>query len=331
MLTKHTYTDERRVISVSRRTDVPTFYSRWFMNRIEAGVVAVPNPNNANQVSWVSLRPESVVAFVFWTKDAKPMLKHLDRLDEMGYTYYFQYTVTAFGSPLERNTPSLEASAKTFRELSRRLGKSRVVWRYDPILFTPGLDDQAQLKHIAEVAEALDGATDRLVISFLDVYRRTAANLKRCLGGESVGPFPTDWELFSSELGRIAARHGLHIQTCAEGTSMDDGNGHRVNVLQRMKDSGAVPGRCIDHLLLEELLGETVDSRKDTGQREGCGCVRSRDIGMYDSCLHGCAYCYANISDDVATRKARADHHDDSATLLGRMDDGLCPKDLQLF
>ena len=328
---KHTYSDERRVISVSRRTDIPKFYSRWFMNRIQAGFVAVPNPNNANQVSWVSLKPESVVAFVFWTKDAKPMLQHLATLDEMGYTYYFQYTVTAYGPPLERNTPSLEASTRTFRELSERLGKNRVVWRYDPILFTGGLDDQAQLRRIAEVAEALDGATDRLVISFLDVYRRTASNLKRCFGEERVSPFPTDWEHFSTELGRIAARHGLSIQTCAEGTSMEDGNGHHVNVLRRLKDSGAVPGRCIDHLLLEELLGDTVDSRKDTGQRDDCGCVRSRDIGMYDSCLHGCAYCYANISDEVATRRVRADHHDNSASLLGRMDDSLCPKDPQLF
>ena len=313
---RHTYTDERRVISVSRRTDVPAFFSEWFMNRIRAGVVAVPNPNNADQVSWVSLEPSSVSAFVFWTKDPEPMLKHLDVLDELGYLYYFQYTITAYPRHLEPHSPSLGHSATVFRELVGRLGRSRVIWRYDPIFFTERLDEKEQVRRIGEVADALGDAVGRLVVSFLDVYRRTEANMRLSLHGAEVWQFPRDWAQFAGGLGEVVRSHGLHLQTCAEAPG----------VVERLAAAGAVTGRCVDPALLEELLHGDVDARKDTGQRDACGCVRSREIGMYDSCQHGCAYCYANVTSEVAIRNARAKHDPASATLLGYMSDDVCPE-----
>ena len=316
----HTLSTDRRVISASRRTDIPAFYAEWFMNRIRRGVVAVPNPNNARQISWQSLRPETVEAIVFWTKDARPLLPYLHELDDLGYRYYFQYTLTGYPAWLEPRTPHAQEALDAFLATSARVGPQRVVWRYDPIFFPPGMDERWHVERFTGIASALSGATQRCVISFLDVFRKTASNLARSCassslgpGGSPVRPFPLDLRGFGETLAHAARAAGIEITTCAEPP-------HVVEAL----GPGVTPGKCVDNKLLLKL-GVEVSARKDSGQREACDCVRSREIGMYDSCQHGCAYCYATISTEVAAQNAIRNHHPESASLLGEVADDECP------
>jgi len=293
------------------------------MNRIRRGFVAVPNPNNATRPSWRSLKPEAVEAIVFWTKDARPLLPHLPELRERGYCYYFQYSLTRYPNWLEPRTPKGQDAIDAFWSASRAvgLGPDTVVWRYDPIFFLPDLDEDWHYEKFGEIASALRGATHRCVISFLDVFRKTAGNLKKAWQAEGSGSLdehlrvrPDDMRAFGDRIGRIAEACDMEVVTCAEPTDVVEKLGPRVSA-----------GRCIDVELLTTAGARKPSEAKDQGQREGCGCVVSRDIGMYDSCLHGCAYCYATASRDAADRNQRTRHYPDSASLLGRVADSDCP------
>ena len=313
---RHKLSTDPRVISASRRTDIPAFYSDWFMNRIRRGVVAVPNPNNADQISWQSLRPETVEAIVFWTKDARPLLKHLAELDERRYRYYFQYTLNRYPDWLEPHTPHGAEAIDAFLETSDLVGPDRVVWRYDPIFFLPGLDEKWHIEQHAHLAEELDGRTKRCVISFLDVFRKTKGNLGRACADGNLGSyksFPSDMRAFGDALSGNARRRGMQVTTCAEPDGVVGSLGE-----------GVTRGKCIDEQLLAKI-GVSVPDKKDKGQREACGCISSREIGMYDSCQHGCAYCYATVSTDVARENIRKRHDRDSASLLGLISDDDCP------
>jgi DNA repair photolyase len=297
------------IISASRRTDIPAFYSTWFMNRVRAGLVAVPNPMNAKQVSWVSLRPGDVDAIVFWTRNPLPLLPALGKLDDLGFNYYFQYTITGYPKELEPHVPTLQQAIETFSELSRRLGRERVIWRYDPIMFFDGIDEDYHWNRFRELASTLAPFTEQCVISFLDVYRKAISNLSRALGREELSAWPINMPVnrFAEKIGAIAKKNGIRLTTCAESVN-----------LERF---GIWPGRCIDSELISRLFGIQTTSAKDPSQREQCGCVASKDIGMYDSCLHGCVYCYANISSPVALKNRRLRHDPRSASLLGWIDD----------
>ena len=291
------------IISASRRTDIPAFYSAWLMNRIRAGWVAVPNPANHKQVAAVSLMPGDVDAIVFWTRDARPLIPYLQELDTLGHRFYFQYTITGYPRLLEPHTPSLVDAVQTLRKLSDMVGPRRVVWRYDPILFSDKIDEAYHLRRFDEICSKLTGYSIRCVISFLDFYRKARANLARL--DERVYDIPQNMDLlvFTKKMAEIGHAHGFQLATCAE--------------LLDLEEAGVWPGRCIDGDLIRELFGIRVDMAKDAGQRDACGCVRSRDIGMYDSCLHGCAYCYANVSLTTSIGRARTLHNPNSASLVG--------------
>ena len=293
------------------------------MTRIRRGFVAVPNPNNAAAPSWRSLRPEHVTAIVFWTKDARPLLPHLNELDDRGYHYYFQYTITGYPDWLEPGTPKGPEAVKAFLE-TRRSGRRHhvpVVWRYDPIFFLPGLDEDWHYGNFARIAATLRGATDRCVISFLDVFRKTAGNLGRACQTEGLGPihevvrpFPRDMKPFGDALAAIAGQNDMEVVTCAEAGDIVDQLGPHV-----------AAGQCIDPELLKRAGATKPPGGKDKGQREGCGCVDSREIGMYDSCQHGCVYCYATSSSTAADRNIQTSHDPESASMLGTIPDSECP------
>lgn len=300
------------IISASRRTDIPAFYSEWFMNRIRAGVVAVPNPMNRKQVSWISLGPSDVDAIVFWTRDARPLLPYLDELQGRGFRFYFQYTLTDYPPELEPRSRTWQETVKTMHQLANRLDRRQVIWRYDPVIFTPALDEAYHLATLDRLAEALEGTSERLVISFVDLYRKTRRNLQRAA---NISPDPSSdavaqgapthmtLQEFASQVAEIGQSHGFQVQSCAEAVDLSA--------------SGVAPGRCIDSALLEELFARPFDPTKDKHQREACGCVTSRDIGMYDSCPHGCVYCYANSSSTQAMKNRRRLHDPTSPCLLG--------------
>ena len=292
------------IISASRRTDIPAFFSQWFMNRIREGFCMVPNPFNAKQVSLVPLSPEQVDAIVFWTKNAGPMLGHIGVLENMGYRFYFQFTLNDYPRPLEPNVPPLEDRLGAFERLSEAIGPRRVVWRYDPIIISNVTDYDYHRSAFTRLCERLASHTRRVVVSIVDMYKKTERNLKAVV---SQGfEFPQDpvaereMDDLLADLATTAKRFSLEILTCAEKRDYTA--------------LGIPPGKCIDGDLIENLWGMHGSLKKDSGQRKECGCVVSKDIGMTDSCPHGCPYCYATRSCELAC--SRYEKHDPNSTAL---------------
>ncbi|HAJ38211.1 MAG TPA: hypothetical protein DCL15_21265 [Chloroflexi bacterium] len=296
------------IISASRRTDIPAFYATWFMHRVRAGFCTTPNPFNANQVNYVSLRPEDVDAIVFWTRNPRPLLSALDELDARGYRYYFQFTLLDYPRQLDPHTPPAAAAIATFRRLADRIGPERVIWRYDPIVLSSITNADFHQERFAWIAAQLRGYTTRSVISLVDIYRKAARRMQS-LAVQGV-TFPDqaltslpEFAALMQNLVATAQQNGMEIVSCAEEIDL---TGYGVR-----------PGKCIDEELLARVFGLQLARRKDPGQRAACGCVVSRDIGMYDSCLFGCQYCYATNSFTRAAANYAA--HDPQATSLRKL------------
>jgi len=299
------------ILSVSRRTDIPAFYSEWFFNRLKEGFVYVRNPMNIHQVSKIALSPKEIDCIVFWSKNPRPMLDRLDELKD--YMYYFQFTINPYDKGLERYVPRKEGVISTFKDLSNAIGPNRVIWRYDPILLTDMMDMNYHVKYFHEIAKRLEGYTNTCVISFVDLYKKTQNNLKDTKSRE----LSTDEMLdLSAELYFWAKKYGISIQTCAEEIALES--------------VGIKHGKCIDDTLIEDLLGVKLVVSKDPHQRKECGCVQSIDIGEYNTCAHGCKYCYANFNEGVVSRK-RAAHDPQSPLLVGHIGDNDKITDRKLF
>lgn len=263
------------ILSASRRTDIPAFYADWFLRRVREGFVCVRNPMNPHQVSRISIRPEVTDCIVFWTKDPAPML---DRLDELrSYMYYFQFTLNDYPGAVEPRVPDVGKRLETFRALSRLLGRERVVWRYDPILLTRELDEEYHVRAFRRLAGELRDYTEKAVVSFVDVYPSRNRQALEALG--MLQPPEEALRRLAARLAEAAREAGLEIAACAE--RMD------------LSDLGIVRNSCIDPALIERLIGCPLRVRPD-GQRPDCGCVKCEEIGAYNTCRHGCVYCYAN-------------------------------------
>lgn len=298
------------IISASRRTDIPSFYPEWFINRIKAGYCAVPNPFNRNQVSHVSLQPGDVEAVVFWTRNPAPLMIRLHELDERGFAYYFLFTLVNNPKTIDPRSPACDKAVTVFRRLADQIGPERVIWRYDPIFISSITSVNYHIDNYAAIAEKLAGYTTRSFISFVDDYRKAAgriADLTR--SGITVQPSETlqlaEVESLVRKLVRIAGINDIQLLSCAEKFDLTS--------------LGAKVGKCVDGDLIRKLFQVDASSRKDPAQRKECGCVISRDIGMYDSCLFGCKYCYATRSFELAEQNYRA-HDRDSPSLLGWYD-----------
>lgn len=297
------------IISASRRTDIPAFYTEWLMNRIRAGYCAVPNPFNRNQVSRVPLNPEEVEVLVFWTRNPRPLFPYLDELDQRGFRYYFQFTILDYPQAIETKSPPVSTAIKTFQQLAERIGPERVIWRYDPIVFSPATGAQFHLAKYQEIAQALAGFTRRSVISVVDVYAKAQKRLREMKEKgfellEYKGQSTRFAELMKN-LADTATAHDMEIFSCAE--TLD------------LTAYGIQPGKCVDDLYIEKTFGLQVGHKKDPSQREECGCVISKDIGMYDTCQFGCQYCYATQSFDRA-KLNYATHNPHSPSLIGNYD-----------
>jgi hypothetical protein len=293
------------IVSASRRTDIPAFYSVWLMNRIREGFCLVPNPFNAKQISRISLAPDDVDAFVFWSKNPRPMLGFLDELDNKGFVYYFQYTLNDYPRALEPSVPSIERRLDTFVQLSKRLGPDRVVWRYDPIIITPKTGYDFHAATFGRLAGSLRGMTRCVVVSIVDVYRKT----NRRMAALSDDGYTMDVDAAQrpemldllSDIAATAGAEGMTHFSCAEELDYSD--------------VGIHPGSCIDSDLIQ-LIGGHPPTKKDPGQRTNCRCVVSRDIGMNDTCLHGCPYCYSTRNNELARRR-HAEHNPESPVIFG--------------
>lgn len=300
------------IISASRRTDIPAFYADWFMMRVREGFFHRVNPFNSRQVSSFSLKPEDVGAVCFWTKNPRPLMPHLDELNERGLNCYFQFTLNPYDTIFEPNVPPLQERIETMIELAGRIGRERVVWRYDPVILTSATPVSWHLEQAERIAGKVCAATGRLVFSFYDFYGRGEGRLSKALTGSGVTlediaapEQQKSLEQIARGLKEVADRHNLQIFTCSEDVELDA--------------IGIRHGACIDGDLVRELFGINASSKNDKNQREACNCVESADMGIYNSCRFRCAYCYANFNAGMIEGNGRK-HYPESPSLLGRYD-----------
>ncbi len=277
------------IISASRRTDIPAFFADWFMTRISEGYFHRVNPFNARQVKAVSLAPRDVDVIVFWTKNPRPLLPHLDELDRLGYRYYFQFTLNPYDDIFEPYVPPLAERLETFRELSRRIDARRMIWRYDPIIISDATPVEYHLEKIAAIAAALQGHTRRMVFSFLDFYGKVSGRMKELEKRKGVrvidisdGSHQEEMLRLAGQIKRIGENLGLEVLSCAEQIDF--------------AGLGIEHGSCIDGRLINSLFDMRKNFPKDKNQRGECLCVESIDMGMYNTCSFQCSYCYANLS-----------------------------------
>lgn len=266
----------------------------------------MPNPLNARQVSSVSLNPEEIEAIIFWSKNPAPMLPHLDELDRMGFRYYWQFCLNDYPRELEPNMPPVEDRIRTFLALSQRVGPLRVVWRYDPIIISNRTPAEFHRERFTSVADRLRGATYRVMVSVVDFYQKTNRRLSKLEGRG----FWFDQTAASSEemldllkdLAMAASEREIKMFTCAEERDLSA--------------IGIARGRCIDEDLINRIWSCNLRYRKDPAQRDLCLCMVSKDIGVNDSCVHGCPYCYATRDHGLAERRYR-EHDPRSPAIWG--------------
>ncbi len=301
------------ILSASRRTDIPAFYSEWFFNRIREGYLLVRNPMNIHQVSRINLSPKLVDCIVFWTKNPKPMLKRLDELKT--YKYYFQFTLNSYDKTIEPNVPLKKDLIETFIKMSNLVGKERVIWRYDPILLTNVFTKEYHYKWFEKLAQNLSPYTNKCVISFVDLYKKTERNLK---GIELLPLTNSDMKEMAINLAAISSSYGFSIETCSEALSLENCN--------------IAHGKCIDDRLIFNIVGTPLTLQKDPHQREICGCVKSIDIGAYNTCKHECFYCYANFSKDTVIKNI-SQHNSKAPLLFGELgeNDKVTDRDMKSY
>lgn len=327
------------IVSASRSTDIPAFYAKWFFKRLEKGYCVWYNPFN-QKPSYVSFARCKVI--VFWTKNPEPIIPYLPELDTRGIHYYFQVTLNDYVQEgFEPNVPSVEERVATFKKLADKIGKERIIWRFDPLIVTCEITPRELLKRIWKVGNLLKGCTEKLVFSFVDVraYRKVQANLVKeagCFSKETV----ESAEMTEAQRKEVVeglvkireawAKDGWNVTMATCGEDFD------------YKAYGIEHNCCIDGQLMERVFGEDKGlvyylrtgklaepdlwgnyppipevgkNLKDKGQRKACGCMISKDIGMYNTCRHFCVYCYANTSWECVEKNA-AKHKDDSESLI---------------
>ena len=277
------------IVSASRATDIPAFYADWFFRRLDRDYVRWRNPFSG-QDSYVSFANTRFI--VFWSKNPAHLLSHLSRLKEREIGCYIQYTLNDYEAEgLEPNVPTLTQRINTFRRLVDALGMGAVVWRFDPLILTDSINIDTLLRKIARIADALAGYTEKLVFSFADIesYKKVSRNLRQ--NGINYREWDEDtMREFASRLSTLNRDNwNFRLATCAERIDLS-GYGIEHN---RCIDPELISRRAPDDLALQNFL---YNAKTDSGQRKACGCILSKDIGAYNTCPHGCLYCYANTS-----------------------------------
>ncbi len=283
------------ILSVSRRTDIPAFYSQWFFNRLEEGRIYVRNPVNPRQVTALEFEKDQLDGIVFWTKNPKPMLHRLDELE--GIPYYFQFTLTPYGQRYEPGASSLENRIETLLALAEKVGPDRVIWRYDPIILDHRMNADWHRLKFEMLAEKFRDRVKRVVISYVQGYKNTRKNM--------IVPMVDDQakQALAKSFQNIASSRGMVVQGCCE---------------PQLKEAGIPSSNCVDAALLSKIAGHHIDSKPATGQREGCDCDQSVDIGAYNSCPHKCKYCYANYNETLIDRNVKQ-HNPEGLLLYGEI------------
>jgi DNA repair photolyase len=321
------------IVSASRSTDVPAFYADWFINRLKAGYIKWKNPFSGVPL-YVSFKKTRII--VFWSKNPKQIIKHLDYIDETGINYYFQFTLNDYEKEgLEKKVGTVDKRIDTFIELSEKIGKEKVIWRFDPYILTDELGVDELLKRTEYIGDKLKNYTEKLVFSFADIqiYKKVQKNMQNA-SVKYIEFTEKSMNEIAEGLMKLNKNWEFEIGTCAEKIDLDK--------------FGIIHNKCIDDELMVKLFskdkalmefigyemeeyqtsifdnGKTNNQRykykikKDKGQRELCGCIMSKDIGQYNTCPHECIYCYANTSIETAKRNyERHKLNPNSETIIG--------------
>lgn len=281
------------ILNTGSRTDIPAYFGDWFYNRIKEGYVLTRNPFNLNQVTKYKLSPEVVDAIVFCTKNPEPMI---DRIGELSaYDLFWFVTITPYGKDIEPYVPSKEKVMEAFTRLSKIVGPKRMSWRYDPIFVDDKYTVDYHIDAFREMSEKLKGSTNQVVVSFIDLYEKTKKNFK--------GIKPVTWadqEKLIDAFSAIAKECDMQIHLCAERTEL---------VRENVDASG-----CLSQAVLEKAIGTHLKVPKGPAPRPECSCLLGADIGAYNTCGHGCLYCYANY--DRSDVEYNMKHHNPESPLL---------------
>lgn len=286
------------IIQTGLRTDIPAFYSKWFLNRLKAGYVLVRNPYDMGMVTRYSLSPDVVDVIGFCTKNPAPMLPHMDALK--AYGQYWFVTITPYGQDIEPGVPPKEQVMESFKKLSSVVGINSAGWRYDPIFISEEYPLERHLADFEAMARELAGCTKTCVISFIDLYQKVRRNFP-----EAREVSKADRLVIGKEFVRIGKKYGMEIRGCAEGRELEP---YGVNC------DGCMTVATYEKAIRKPLLAP---KQRSKGRSE-CACYLSCDIGQYDTCAHFCRYCYAN-ADSGAVRKNMQNHDPDSPLLVGNL------------
>jgi hypothetical protein len=289
------------IISASYRTDIPAFYGAWFEARLAEGSVRVANPYGGPE-RVVPLTPQAVDGFVFWTRNLRPFLPVLARLNDQGFPFVVQMTITGYPRAIDAATVAPAAAVEQLQEVARLYGRRAAVWRYDPVVASSLTPPDWHAANFERLSEALAGPVDEVVLSFAQVYAKTKRNLDRAAVEHDFqwsDPAEPEKTALLARLGGIARAAGLTPSLCAQR--------------ELQEAAGLTPARCVDDRRLSDLAGKPIAAANKSHRKE-CGCAASVDIGAYDSCPHGCAYCYAVRSREAA-KKRFAEHDSASARL----------------
>lgn len=286
------------IVNTGSRTDIPAYFSEWFYNRIQEGAVMVRNPYHPAQIQRFLLDPRVVDCLVFCTKNPGPMLERLGELE--GFSQFWGVTVTPYGREIEPHVPDKRQVLEFVWDLSRRVGSRAVAWRYDPIFITERYSVEYHIQAFERMAARLSGYTSQCVISFIDLYTKTKRNfpgVRQVKREERI--------LLGKEFVQIGRTYGMTIRSCCEG--------------EELKPYGVDCGGCMSREVLEQAIGAPLLVPKGKKPaREGCGCLLGSDIGAYNTCGHGCIYCYANDNPKLAAENRKL-HNVHSPLLIGEL------------
>lgn len=294
----------KKIISVSRRTDIPAFYGKWFMRKLKEKRAGYLNPFSGQKYI-ISLKKEDVLCFVFWSKNFIPFMDNLKRINELGYKFYFNYTINGYPSVFESNVEDNDLLIANLKELSELYSPEHINWRYDPIILSDVSDIEFHLKNFENMASKMEGYVKRCLISFVQIYGKVKKNFDLISQNNNIKilqPISDQKIDLANEISDISAKYGIKIYSCCGDYLVND----------RIKKAHCVDGELIKSLFYNEI---DIPEYKIRPTRKECGCTQSTDIGTYNTCVHGCNYCYANVSRNVSLKKYEA--NDDGSLFLG--------------
>lgn len=279
------------ILFVSGRTDIPAFYSNWFINRVKAGFVDVRNPFNQKLVSRIYFSDVDLIVFC-----SKNPLSMINKLDILKVPVLFHVTITPYGKDVEPNIPDKRLIIEGVKKLSLVLSIDNVVVRYDPIFLSDKYNVDYHIRAFDKLCKNLNGYVNKIIVSFMDEYKNVRSN-KNILKYRAFTR--EDYKKIGEAFSKSAMDNGMSVQTCFED--------------EDLTQYGFVKGECLSHELAYILTGKKFKS-SNVRKEKKCECVQMVDIGDYNSCMHMCKYCYANYDEKAVSNNF--ERHDDNSSLL---------------